>query len=61
MQAKIEVEKTYWFGMTATQRDELKGVVIELTKNDAAICMDNDIPFEAIEMLNELRQTLITG
>lgn len=63
MQTKIEVEKTYWVGMTVSQCDAL----IYLLKYELAVTNAHEISVsesdvrEGLAALNDMRRALLNG
>jgi len=58
MRTKIAVEKTYWVGMTDDQRVELTTAVVSI--GEIASVNDGLLTLEAIEVLSDLRQALLS-
>jgi len=55
MQTKIAVEKTYWIGMSSTQRDELVSAFVKLSEDSNGHGLES----REFAALNDLRQALL--
>lgn len=60
MLTKIAVEKTYWLGMSAEQKDDLINFVREFDQSDIK-GLSKQFSREGLDALNDLRECLLSA